>query len=176
MKLTKSILVIFIFIIAVSAASYAQDKDMMKKNMDKNEMMKKDKIMHKDTMMKIDKNMDGFAIKGFDPVSYFTNRKPEMGMTKFKFEWMGANWQFTNKEHMDMFMKDPEKYAPQFGGYCAFAASKNKLVHSDPSVWTIENGRLYLNVNSGAQKLFRKDLKKNIMMAEKNWPTLEMQK
>lgn len=176
MKFTKSVLSIFIIIFFASVFSLAQNKemqskDMMKKDMSKKEMMN-DKMMHKEEVMKIDKNIDGLALKGYDPVSYFTDMKPEMGVYKYKYDWAGATWQFKNEKHLKMFKQDPEKYAPQFGGYCGYGAGKGKLIHGDPNIWTIENGKVYLNVNKDVQKLFRKDLKKNIGKAEKKWPEL----
>jgi pentapeptide MXKDX repeat protein len=177
MNFTKSLKGIFLLIMLFTAVSFAQDKDNMKGDMNKKEMMNKD--MMKDNtipkdMMKIDKNMDGIALKGYDPVSYFTDMKPEMGISDISYKWGGATWQFTIKDHMKMFKENPSKYAPQYGGYCAYAITKNKLVPADPAIWTMENGKLYLNVNADAQKLFRKDITDNIKIGGKNWKTLSM--
>jgi len=175
MNFTKSLTGIFLLIILFSVVSLAQDKDMMKDNMKKKEMMNNDKMMmHDDMMMKISKNMDGVALDGYDPVSYFTDMKPEMGMSDISYKWDGATWQFTSKDHMKMFKDNPSKYAPQFGGYCAYALSLNKLVPADPAYWTMKNGMLYVNANADAQKLFRKDETGNIEKAEKNWKSLSM--
>ena len=175
MKFTKPLIGMCLLIVLFSAVSFAQDKDMMKDDMKKKEMMDKDmmkdNMMH-DDMMKIDKNMDGVALKGYDPVSYFTDMKPEMGMSDLSYEWGGATWQFTNKDHLKMFKENPSNYAPQFGGYCAYALSVNKLVPADPAYWTLDNGMLYLNAGADAQKLFKKDISGNITKAEKNWKTL----
>jgi hypothetical protein len=168
MSYIKSFTAIFLLITLFSAFSYAQEKDMMKDNMNKKEMM------DKEMMMKFDKNMDGLAINGYDPVSYFTEGEPETGMPGNGYEWMGAKWQFTSEEHLNMFKENPTKYAPQFGGYCAYALSLNKLVPADPAFWTIDNGMLYLNANGDAEKLFRKDAMSNIKTAEKNWKSLSM--
>ena len=178
MNFTKSLKGIFLLIMFFSALSFAQDKDNMKDDINKKEMMNKDmtkdNMMHDDMMMKIDKNMNGVALKGYDPVSYFTDMKPEMGMSDISYKWGGATWQFTSKDQMKMFKENPSKYAPQYGGYCAYAITKNKLVPADPAIWTMENGMLYLNVNADAQKLFRKDIMDNINMGEKNWKSLSM--
>ena len=178
MSFTKSLTGIFLLIMLFSAFTFAQDKDMMKDNMSKKEMadkeMIKDNMMHAEIMMKFDKNMDGIAINGYDPVSYFTDSNPETGMSGYSYEWMGAKWQFTSEEHLKMFKENPTKYVPQFGGYCSYAVSLNKLVPADPDFWTIENGKLYLNFNGDAQRLFRKDLSGNINTAEKNWKSLNM--
>ena len=150
---------------------------MMKDNMSNNEMMgkemMKDDMMHSE-MMNIAKDMDGVAIKGYDAVSLFEGSKPEMGMMEYSYKWMYAEWQFASEEHLMMFMENPEKYAPQFGGYCAYAVGLNKLVPADPVFHTIKNGKVYLNVNDDAEKLFRKDLSNNIMKAEENWKSLGM--
>jgi len=178
MKFTNFFTGIVLLIMLFSAVSFAQDKDMMKDDMRKKEMMDnemmKDNMMQAEMMMKFNKNMDGFAINGYDPVSYFTNGKPETGISGYSYEWMGAKWQFTSEEHLKMFKENPIKYAPQFGGYCSYAISLNKLVPADSDFWTIENGNLYLNFNGDAQKLFRKDLSGNIKTAEKNWKSLNM--
>ena len=175
MHFTKSLTGIFLLIILFSVVSLAQDKDMMKDNMKKKEMTDNDKMMmHDDMMMKISKNMDGVALKGYDPVSYFTDMKPEMGMSDISYKWGGATWRFTSKDHMKMFKENPSKYAPQFGGYCAYALSLNKLVPADPAYWTMKNRMLYVNANADAQKLFRKDETGNIEKAEKNWKSLSM--
>ena len=169
MHFTKSLTGIFLLIILFSVVSLAQDKDIMKDNMKKKEMMDNDKMM-----MKISKNMDGVALDGYDPVSYFTDMKPEMGMPDISYKWGGATWRFTSKDHMKMFKENPSKYAPQFGGYCAYALGLNKLVPADPAYWTMKNGMLYVNANADAQKLFRKDETGNIEKAEKNWKSLSM--
>ena len=154
-----------------------KDKGMMKddkmtkdKNMMKNKaMMKEDKMMHDNMSMTIDKNIDGVAIKGYDPVAYFTNNKPMMGDKMYSYKWNGATWQFENEKHLMMFKEQPDKYAPQFGGYCAFGVGHNQLASTDPTVWRIVDGKLYLNVNAEVGKMFGKDLKGNIMKADKNW-------
>ena len=171
MKFTKSLISMCLLIMLFSAVSFAQDKDMMKDDMKKDDMKKND-MMKDNMMMKIDKNMDGVALKGYDPVSYFTNMKPEMGMSDLSYKWGGATWQFTNKDHLKMFKENPAKYAPQFGGYCAYALSVNKLVPADPAYWTLENGMLYLNAGADAQKLFKKDEMGSIKKADMNWKTL----
>ena len=177
MSFTKYLTGLFFLVMVFSIASFAQDKDMMKKDtkgkeMMDNKMMKDD--MHSDMMMDINKNKGGLAISGYDPVSYFTDGKAEMGMSNYSYKWMGATWQFTNEDHLNMFKENPAKYEPQFGGYCAYAACINKMVPADPTVWTIENGKLYLNVNADAQKMFRKDLNGNIQKAEENWKSMHM--
>ena len=146
--------------------------DMMDKKMSDDKMMKDKEMMHDKMMTKIDKNMDGVAIKGYDPVAYFTDKKAEMGNEMHSAMWMGAKWQFKREANKMMFEKNPEKYAPQYGGYCAYGVGVNSLFSTDPTVFTIEDGKLYLNKNKDVGMKFNEDVKGNIAKAEKNWPML----
>lgn len=122
--------------------------------------------------LKFDKDMYLHAVSGYDPVAYFTDSKAEKGTKDFTYNWMGAAWQFVNQEHLDLFKKDPLKYAPQFGGFSAYGVANGALFHVDGTLWTIENGKLYLEVNKKSQEKFRQDPQKFIKIAEKNWPKL----
>jgi YHS domain-containing protein len=147
------------------------DKMMMKTNdmdMNKNKI-KSNTMMKNDMMTKIDKNKMGVAINGYDPVAYFTDSKSEMGMKEFSYKWNGAEWYFSNKNHLEMFKKNPDKYAPQYGGFCAFGLSKDKLSSSDPTAWQIVDGKLYLCTNDKVHKMWQKDIKGNVKKADKNW-------
>ena len=84
------------------------------------------------------------AIKGYDPVAYFTDGKPTPGDPQYEHEWDGAVYRFASAEHLDMFKADPERYAPQHGNYCTVAMSRGKKVFADPNSWLIHEGRLYL--------------------------------
>lgn len=150
------------------------DKMMMKTNdvdMNKNKM-KSNTMMKNDMMTKIDKNKMGVAINGYDPVAYFTDSKSEMGMKEFSYKWNGAEWYFSNKNHLEMFKKNPDKYAPQYGGFCAFGLSKDKLSSSDPNAWQIVDGKLYLCTNDKVHKMWQKDIKGNVKKADKNWSNM----
>jgi YHS domain-containing protein len=115
----------------------------------------------------------GIAIKGYDPVAYFTGAKPAKGDSKITHDWNGATWHFSTAEHRDAFKAAPEKYAPQFGGYCAWAVSKNYTANSDPeNAWKVVNGKLYLNYNRDVQKTWEKEMEGNISKAETYWPQL----
>ena len=114
----------------------------------------------------------GLAIKGYDPVAYFKESKPVKGSKDFVFEWNNATWQFASAEHRDAFAANPEKYAPQYGGYCAWAVSQNKTADIDPNAWKILNDKLYLNYDSEIQKKWEQDFSGNIEKADKNWPEL----
>jgi YHS domain-containing protein len=115
---------------------------------------------------------DGFAIKGYDPVAYFTENKPVEGSEEFKYEWNHGIWLFANQANLDSFKVQPEKYAPQYGGYCAFAAAKNSLAKIDPTQFTVLNDKLYLNYNSRIQKKWTKKRDDFIAAGDKNWPEL----
>ena len=115
---------------------------------------------------------DGIAIHGYDAVAYFTSSKPIKGTEKFQYSWNGANWYFSSEENRKLFAATPEKYAPQFGGYCAFAASRDYVYDADPAFWKIVEGKLYLNYNADAKKEWEKDVSGNIKKGNDNWPNL----
>jgi YHS domain-containing protein len=115
---------------------------------------------------------NGFAIKGYDPVAYFTMSKPVMGKDDYMLEWKGAKWKFSTEKHKKMFMDNPEKYAPRYGGYCAYGVAINDLFNIQPEAWTIVDGRLYLNKNLEVRDLWRKDIPGYIKKADMNWPGL----
>lgn len=87
------------------------------------------------------------AIKGYDPVAYFTQNRAVKGSSKFTYTWNKANWHFSSPENRDLFAKNPDRYAPQFEGYCASGMSMGKLIEADPEEWTIVDGKLYMNYN-----------------------------
>lgn len=100
----------------------------------------------------------GIAIRGYDPVAYFTDGKPVEGSDRFTTDWQGATWKFSSQEHLDMFNQSPEKYAPQYGGYCAYGVAQENLVKIEPDQWTIHEGKLYLNYNAKLNKEWRTDI------------------
>jgi len=112
------------------------------------------------------------AIEGYDPVAYFTDGKPVEGSKKFVQEWKGAVWRFASAEHRDLFAADPEKYAPQYGGYCAWAVSQGYTAGIDPDAWTIRDGKLYLNYSLEIQQKWLADVEKRIEEGDRNWPKL----
>lgn len=114
----------------------------------------------------------GLAIRGYDTVAYFKDGRPVQGEPQFAHEWMGATWLFSSAEHLEAFKADPERYAPQFGGYCAYAVSEGYLYDANPKYWKIVDGKLYLNYNRTAQKRWEKDIPGRIATGEKHWPTL----
>ncbi|MFV0574619.1 MAG: YHS domain-containing (seleno)protein [Vibrio sp.] len=113
------------------------------------------------------------AVDGYDTVAYFTEGKPVEGKKEFTTSYKGADWLFASQEHLDMFKADPEKYAPQYGGYCAWAvAAKNELYSGDPERWAVYNDKLYLNYDKSVQDMWVKDKDGFIATANKNWPAI----
>lgn len=113
---------------------------------------------------------DGIAWDGHDPVAYFTKGAPTPGVSEFSTLYEGATVLFSNAETRDMFTADPAKFAPQFGGYCAYAASKGYLAPTVPEAWTIYEGKLYLNFSLRARELWSQDIPGNIAKGNANWP------
>jgi YHS domain-containing protein len=112
------------------------------------------------------------AIRGYDTVAYFKDGKPVKGTPQFSTQWMGATWQFANASNRDAFQQAPEKYAPQFGGYCAWAVGHNYTASTDPEAWKVVDGKLYLNNSKSVQKMWEQDQARWIMEADRNWPGL----
>ena len=114
--------------------------------------------------------LGGVAIEGTDPVAYFTDGKAVKGSSEYKHRWNGAEWRFKNAANRDAFAADPQKFAPQFGGYCAWAVSQGYTASIDPEAWTVHRGRLYLNYSKSVQAQWSQDISGNIAKGEKNWP------
>lgn len=112
------------------------------------------------------------ALRGYDAVAYWTDGKPIQGSTAFEYRWNNAVWRFATAEHRDQFSKDPSRYAPQFGGYCAYAVSQGHTADGDPAVWRIVDGRLYLNYSAQVKKMWEEDVPGNIVKGQKNWPAV----
>jgi len=114
----------------------------------------------------------GIAINGFDTVAYFTESKPVEGSAEFSAEHDGATWHFASAANRDLFKSDPDRYAPAYGGYCAYALSKGSLAPIDPNAWTIHNDKLYLNYNESIKNRWSKNLDKSIAAGDGNWPNV----
>lgn len=121
-------------------------------------------------LLNLDKN--GLAIQGYDPVAFFTDRKPVKGSEKFPYRHNGATYYFATKEHRDAFKAEPAKFEPQFGGYCAYGVSRGKLVEIDVEAFQIVDGKLLLQYSKGVRDDFNKDTKGNLAKASTNWPAL----
>jgi YHS domain-containing protein len=113
------------------------------------------------------------AIRGYDPVAYFTEGKPVQGNDNITYKWNNASWYFSSQQNLDLFKANPEKYAPQYGGYCAFGLSNGYKAPTDADAWTIDNGKLYLNYNKDVREEWNKERKQRIDKADKNWPDVK---
>jgi len=115
-------------------------------------------------------NNDGIAIDGSDAVSYFTEGRPVQGDAAFALTYMGVTWHFASEANRAAFEADPEAYAPQYGGYCAWAVSQGYTASTIPEAWKIVDGKLYLNYSRRIQRRWERDIPANIAAADKNWP------
>jgi YHS domain-containing protein len=118
------------------------------------------------------KYFSDLAVSGYDTVAYFTEGKPVKGDSDYSFEYKEATWQFSSQENLALFKTNPEKYAPQYGGYCAWAAADGRTASGDPLQWTIIDAKLYLNYNAAVQQEWLKETAKFIMEADSKWPAL----
>jgi YHS domain-containing protein len=112
------------------------------------------------------------AIKGYDTVAYFTEGKPVQGNEQYLTEYNKATWLFASQENLKLFIANPEKYAPQYGGYCAYAVSQNSTASIKPELFTIVDGKLYLNYNQSVNEKWLANRQDFVVQADKNWPTL----
>ena len=113
-----------------------------------------------------------FAIRGTDPVAYFTEGRPVPGIPEHMVDWNGAKWLFSNAENKAKFESAPQDYAPQYGGYCAYAVAKGSTAPTDPKAWTIRDGKLYLNLNRPIRALWLTNASGFIESADANWPNV----
>jgi YHS domain-containing protein len=116
----------------------------------------------------------GIAIKGYDTVAFFLDGKPTKGVMDFKTEWNGATWYFASAEHRDLFIASPEKYAPQYGGWCAYGASRGYAAKTEPDqAWTIHDGKLYLNWDTKVSEKWKQDIPGYLQKSEANWSVIK---
>ncbi len=116
---------------------------------------------------------NGVAINGTYPVVYFTMSKPVQGSADHAFNWNGVTWHFASGENQQIFERNPDKYAHQYGGHCAYAMSKEYIAPTVLQVWTIYEDRLYLNFSLRARELWLQDVPGNIALGDANWPKLK---
>ncbi len=114
----------------------------------------------------------GIAINGYDPVAYFTQGKPVAGIAGIEAAWNGATWLFSSEANKAAFVAAPEKYAPQYGGYCAYAVSKGYTAKTDPAAFTVRSGKLYLNYSPAVAQTWLGAVDANIAAGDANWPGL----
>ena len=112
------------------------------------------------------------AIRGYDPVAYFTEQQPVKGREDISYRWLGADWQFSSAKHKQLFTENPIKYAPQYGGHCSDGIAYGSMTTNiDPTAWRIINGKLYLNYDEGAA-IELEEVEGQLEKAEENWPRI----
>ena len=112
----------------------------------------------------------GIAIKGYDPVAYFTEHRPVQGNSRYEVIWQDARWHFANTGHRDLFVTDPERYAPQFGGFCTSYLAKGRMAGANPEIWAIVDGKLYLKAGKKEENWINDDMIKH---ADEEWAKLQ---
>lgn len=115
---------------------------------------------------------NNLAVEGHDPVAYFTDGEPVKGKSDFTTTYNGAEFRFASQDNLDTFLAEPAKYAPQYGGYCAWAVSQGYTAKGDADHWAIVDGKLYLNYNKKVQDTWNEDRAGFITSADENWPTV----
>jgi YHS domain-containing protein len=116
--------------------------------------------------------VSGTGAGGYDVVAYFTQGKPVEGSTEFVADYKGAQWRFSSAANREAFAANPAKYAPQYGGHCAYAAAKGYIAKGIPEAWSISGDKLYLNYSLGVRTLWLKDVPGYIAQGDANWPGL----
>ena len=116
--------------------------------------------------------VNGYALSGYDAVAYFTLSDAVVGNDAHQSEYNGATYRFSSAEHKTMFDANPEKYAPKYGGYCAYAVSRGYTASADPEAWTVHEGRLYVNFSKSVRAIWTTRRAKNIEAADANWPAV----
>ena len=111
----------------------------------------------------------GLAVHGYDVVAYFTKGEPTIGRAKYSTVYKDATYRFASEAHLEAFEQDPEKYRPQYGGYCAYGVAVGAKFDGDPLLWRIVDGKLYLNLNEEIQATWEKDIPGHIRDADGNW-------
>jgi YHS domain-containing protein len=118
---------------------------------------------------------DGLALRGYDPVAYFTQHKAVKGDPQWTATHHGVTYEFVSQEDQAAFLANPEKYVPQYGGFCALATSAGAKADADPQQFVVDSGKLYVNNNPRAQQIFKEDVMGNIKKADHNWPDVAKQ-
>ncbi len=115
----------------------------------------------------------GIAIKGYDAVAFFKQSKPVKGLDKYSYQWNNATWLFSDEESRAAFKAAPEKYAPQYGGYCAYGASEGHKAPIETDTWSVVNDKLYFNYNKKVKEIWQKDEENLIKIADQKWPAIK---
>jgi YHS domain-containing protein len=114
----------------------------------------------------------GVAVGGYDTVAYFTDKKPVKGIASIAVEHQGATWWFATEANKALFVADPARYAPQYGGYCAWAVASGYTADGDPEAWSVVSDKLYLNYNKAVRFAWARDIPGNVKKGDANWPTV----
>jgi YHS domain-containing protein len=114
----------------------------------------------------------GLALKGYDPVAYFSEKKPVQGKPEFSATHQGATYRFASAANRDTFAAAPAKYAPQYGGYCAYGVASGYKAPIEPDAWTVVDDKLYLNYNQSVRSRWASDIPGYLRKADSNWPTV----
>ncbi len=112
------------------------------------------------------------AIYGYDPVAYHTENRALLGSSDISARWGGVDWHFNSINNRDLFVSDPTRYAPQYGGFCAFAVARNAIADIDPDAFSIVDDKLYLNFSRSVKRRWDRDRDQNILLGDRNWPEL----
>lgn len=120
--------------------------------------------------------VEGKAIKGYDPVAFFKESKPVKGADSLSFTYKDVQWLFSSKQNLEAFKADPEKYAPQYGGFCAYGTAQGHKAPTQTETWTIVDGKLYFNYNMKVKQAWTKDQPALIEKADKQWPSVKEEK
>lgn len=115
---------------------------------------------------------NNLAVSGYDTVAYFTEGRPVKGDRRFSTQYQGAEWRFSSQRNLELFLGDPDAYAPQYGGYCAYAVSQGETASAEPDLWTIHEGKLYLNFNRRINTTWRENREDFIKQADQAWPAV----
>lgn len=115
----------------------------------------------------------GLALRGYDPVAYFTVGEPVKGKRSLSVEHGGGTYRFSSQETRELFLADPDKYLPAYGGYCAYGTAQNTKVDGDPRIWHIVDGRLYLNITRDVDRVWQQDIAGYIAQADRIWPNIK---
>jgi YHS domain len=116
---------------------------------------------------------DGKAIRGYDPVAFFTDSKPVKGFDSLGYDWQDAHWLFSSAKNLEAFKANPEKYAPAYGGYCAYGTAEGHKAPTETDTWSIVDGKLYFNYNKKVKEFWLKDQPGMIKKADANWPQIK---
>lgn len=115
---------------------------------------------------------DGLAIRGYDPVAYFNVRKPVEGLAEQALMWKGAEWRFASAENLATFEADPDRWAPRYGGYCAYAVANGYTAKTEANAWSVHRGKLYLNYNRTIRARWAVSKDRFIEQGDANWPSV----